>query len=676
MDKLINFAKLKPESLGLEVSQLIEKNKQRVADLVKQCEDPNFQLSWENTSAKLDDWGEEIFDDLFSIAGHLKSVRETDALRAAYNKCLPKISEYATTIRQDAGLYKLMKRLRQEAELSEEQQKDLDDYIRDCKLTGIELPEKERAEFAALVAEGSKLSNKFSENILDATDKWKKHLPDNSRLGGIPEAMQAKWKQDAKNAGKDGYLLGLDMPSHQAIMTYAKDGELRKEVYNATVRRASSKDQVSAKLDNSENIRRIMLLRHKMARLLGFASPAEMLMATNMVREPGKVEEFVRDLLAKVQPAAQEEAQELKDYTLKHQDSFEPWDLGYYSEKLKQEKFNIDTEKMREYFPLPRVLQGMFTLAEKLFDVSLEEVKDFDSWHEDVTLFKLTRGKEAIGYLYCDLYARENKNGGAWMNESINRRQLTDGSVRKPAAYLVCNFRQPLKGNALLMHYDVTVLFHEFGHCLHHLLTKIGCSGIAGIHGVPHDMIELPSQLMENWCWDKEFIKLISSHHESGEPLPTQKLDELVAARNFHTGLFMLRQLEFSLFDILLHSKIPYEEFDKNPARAQECYDELRQEFNPLPQVKENYFPNAFSHVFAGGYAAGYYSYKWAEVMSADIYAMFEENGIYDKKSAEKLRQNIFERGGLGDAMQNFIAVRGREPDNTAFLRHNGVKAA
>lgn len=680
MQQLINFKQLNPATLHQQVSELIAKNNERVNNLIQDVAKAEIQLTWDKSAGLLNDWNDELFEDLFSVAGHLKSVCDNPKLRTAYNQCLQEVSAYVTAIKQNKELYMLLKRVRETTQIDAEQQQELDNYIRDCRLAGIELPPEQRQEFAGLVAQHSKLTSKYSENVLDSTDKWKKHIPstDAARLKGIPQPMIDKYQQDAKQhkkRKKDGYLIGLDMPSYQAIMTYADDHSLRQEVHNAFITRASKEKPTFAEMDNTPLIQQIMLLRHKMASMLGYDTPAQMLMATNMVQKPAAVEDFLNQLVQKVLPAAQKEAQELEEYVLKHKDKFEAWDVGYYSEKLKQEKFNVDTEKMREYFPLPRVLDGMFSLAEKLFGISLVEEKEFHTWHPDVRLFKLvaTNNKEIVGYLYCDLYAREHKNGGAWMNENRIRRRLSDGSLKLPAAYLVCNFRSPSDGDTLLLHYDVQVLFHEFGHCLHHLLTKINQPGISGINGVPHDMVELPSQLLENWCWDKEFIKLISSHYKSGEALPPKQLDDLLAARNFHSGLFMLRQLEFSLFDILLHSKMSKEQITDNPQLAQKCYDDLRGKYNPLPQLEENRFPNAFSHIFAGGYAAGYYAYKWAEVMSADIYSMFEEHGIYDQASAKLLRKNIFERGGLGDALENFIAVRGREPDNQAFLRYNSI---
>lgn len=698
--QLIKFSEFNATKLYSQVRKLIKKNNLRIAELIQASSAKDFKLNWGNSASLLDDWDEELFERTFNVAGHIKSVCDNPKLRNAYNKCLPDLSAYITALKQDEKLYALLKRLRGVRGLDKEQQQTLDNHLRDCRLAGIELPKAQKKKFAELAAESSRLAAKFNENLLDSTDKWQEQVTDKKTLSGLPKPVVDAFKQNAKQANKDGWLLRLDIPSYLAIITYADNESLRQRVYIAYTTRASTENPLFASYDNTPIIHKIMLTRSKMAKILGYKNPAEMLMATNMVRKSPKVVKFLKDLLAKVLPAAEKEAAELREYVLKHQDTFNPWDIAYYSEKLKQEMFQVDKEKLREYFPLPRVLQGMFSLADKLFGVTLVEVQGADTWHKDVRLFKLVRKSgrtrksalvkggaiepDVLGYLYCDLYARRHKNGGAWMNESIIRRRLGTGDLQLPVAYLVCNFRKPSAGDTLLLHDDVLVLFHELGHCLHHLLTKIEQPGIAGINGVPHDMIELPSQLLENWCWDKKFIKLISEHYKTGKQLPSNQLDKILAARNFQSGLTMLRQLEFSLFDIMLHSQYDqYEKRDKyrvaksgkGNMAAQNLHNELRYKYNPLPQLKKAKFPNSFAHIFAGGYAAGYYAYKWAEVMSADVYSMFEEQGIYHKPTADLLRTHIFERGGLGDALENFIAVRGRAPDNAAFLRYNGIVA-
>lgn len=674
ISQLIDFSDFNTAKLYPQVKKIIKQNNTRIKNLIKDNSNPEHKISWDNFSARLENWNEELFSDLFDVAGHLKSVCDNSKLRNAYNKCLPHIAEYVTALKQNEQLYLLLKKLRKDGELDAEQKQSIDNHLRDCRLSGIELPKAQKNKFAKLVAESSRLSAKFNENVLDSTDKWQEVITDKTLLAGIPQATLDDFKQNAKQEKLEGWLLRLDPPSYLAIMNYAENRQLRERVYRAYNMRASKKHPLYKSYDNNPIINKILAVRNKKAQILGYKNPAEMLMATNMVKQPQKIVSFLEKLMRKVLPAAKKEADELMKFALKYQDDFQPWDIIYFGEKLQQENFQVDKEVFREYFPLPRVLEGMFTLAEKLFGVYFIEQKNSNLWHKDVRLFKLVNKKdETIGHLYCDLYARQHKNGGAWMNESIIRRRLSNDSLRLPAAYLVCNFRKPFKGNSLLLHNEVLVLFHELGHCLHHLLTKIEQPQIAGINGVPHDMIELPSQLLENWCWDKKFIKKISAHYKTGKPLPARQLDNLSTVRNFQSGLNMLRQLELSLFDILLHSKYNEADIKKSSCLAQDVYDELHYKYNPLPQMKEACLPNSFGHIFAGGYAAGYYAYKWAEVMSADIYSMFEENGIYHKPTAQLLRQNIFERGGLGNALQNFTAVRGRKPDNKAFLRYNGI---
>lgn len=674
--ELTKFSQFNPKSLYKKVDSITKLNNKRLEELLEKSKSKDFSLSWNNTAQLLDDWDEELFEKLFSVAAHLKSVRDDSQLRTAYNKSLPKISTYITEQKQNHSLYLLMKRLTKEEKLDSEQQKDIDNYLLECRLSGIDLPLIKRKKFAQLLTELARLNAKFSENLLDSNDKWKLHVKDKNILNGLPAQLITKLRVAAKEVKKDGWLVGLDMPIYQAIMSYADDESLRKTIHMAFISRASGSMKDFVKFDNTPVIRQILALRYKLSRILNYKNPAEMLMTKNMVKSPYQVHQFLLDIMKKSLPIARQEAKELIDYVLKHKKECHPWDLAYYSEKLKQERHKIDTEELHVYFPLPRVLSGMFELTEKLFGVKIEEQKKFDTWHKDVRLFVLSRAKEKIGYLYCDIYARDHKNGGAWMNDNRQRKRLTNGDIQLPVAYLVCNFRAPVKGKSLLLHQDVEVLFHEMGHCLHHLLTKVSCRGVAGINGVPHDMIELPSQIMENWCWDKKFIKKISEHYKTAKPLPAKILNNLIAAKNFQSALQMVRQIEFSLFDIKIHSKLEADKILKEPYLAQKVYDDLRYKYSPLPQIKDNRFPNTFSHIFAGGYAAGYYAYKWAEVMSADIYSLFEEKGIYNKQVANNLRKFIFESGGVDDALKNFIAVRGRKPDNAAFLRHNGITQA
>lgn len=674
MPQPTKFSALNPQEWVGRIEETICKNKQRITTLIKCYAGEERQPQWDDTAQLLDDWDEELMEHLFAPLAHLKSVSETQTLRDAYNQAQPLVTAYITARDQNRQLYGLMVKLRRATRqsLTEAQQKQLDNHLLSCRLRGVNLPPAQGREYNKMLQRLTHLCTKFSENVLDATQAWRKLIKNEAALAGVPAAARQQLSRNAEVAGKEGYLLSLQLPMYLPIIRYADDEALRREVYIAYTTRASDQGPQRGRYDNGPLMPRILALRHKLATMLGYKTSAEMLMVRNMVRAAGEIGDFLQDLAHKALPYAREEVAELTSLVKEHKADFQPWDIDYYSEKLRKRKHDFSAEELRDYFVADRVFAGMFELAEKLFGVHFQRIDEFDAWHKDVTLFAVCRGEEGLGYLYCDLYARVHKCSGAWMDENRQRRRLTDGSLQLPVAYLVCNFSAPLKGQpALLLHDEVLVLFHEFGHCLHHLLTRVECRGVAGIYGVPHDMIELPSQLMENWCWDEKFIAQISSHYRTGAPLT--RLHNLLAARNFQSGLRTLRQLGFALFDMNLHTNPRAGDFEKNPALVQRTYAELQRQWNLLPQAEFNRFPTTFSHIFAGGYAAGYYAYMWAEVMAADIYGAFEEKGIYDPALAGRLRKNIFERGGLGDAMENFVAVLGRKPQWDAFLRQRGL---
>ena len=681
MQTLTNFSHIKPQRLVGEVKKTLERNNEIVAEMIKSYETPSSQPDWNSTVQILDDGDEKLMEHTFSPVSHLKSVCETLELRKAYSQALPLITAYKTELGQNKRLYAILTRLREtsDAQLDEAQRKQLDNYLLDCQLTGVDLPAAQRKEYQMLLQQLLRLSVRFSENILDATDSWGKIVQE-KQLEGVPDPVKRQLHQRAEGQGKKGFLLSLQLPFYIPVISYADNEPVRRDIYTAYITRASDKgkqpknDDGTLKYDNGALMSQILSLGYRLARMLGYKNGAEMLMVRNMVQSSTEVKSFLIDLAEKAKPRALQEAKELTAFVKEHKKEFQPWDVAYYSEKLRQQKYHFSSEELRDYFIADRVFQGMYKLARRIFGVRFEEVRNFDTWHKDVKLFAMFRDKELLGYLYCDLYARASKQGGAWMNENRQRRRLTNGSLQLPVAYLVCNFRRPLEGNpSLLLHDEVITLFHEFGHCLHHLLTKVECRGVAGIHGVPHDMIELPSQLMENWCWDEGFVHNISCHYMTKKALSSTQLKNLLAARNFQSGLMTLRQVVFSLFDMRLHSEFNAMDFDKNSQLVQQVYDEVSGQLNFLPQAAFNRFPNSFSHIFAGGYAAGYYAYKWAEVMSADIYGAFQQKDIYDNQLARKLRRHIFERGGLGDAMDNFVSVLGRKPDMDAFLRHRGL---
>jgi len=672
MQKLTNFHLIKPLELVSKVRRTIALNKKTIDEMVTRYQDDSVLLDWDGTMQLLDDRDEDLWEYLFYPVAHLKSVVETDDIRKAYNQAQPLITAYQTELGQNRQLFDLLTRLRHQGQtrLNEAQVQQLDNYLHTCRLAGVDLPEGKRKEYRETAQRLAKLCTKFSENLLDATQAWSKFIKDEKVLVGVPQGDKEQLHYRAEE--KTGYLLSLQLPCYLAIIRYADRESLREEIYTAYVTRASELSSQAGQYDNSALMAEILSKRYRLAELLGYKNSAAMLMARNMVCEPLEIKNFLLDLATRTKPRAQQEAEELTSFVHKHKKEFRPWDIAYYSEKLRKQKHDFSAEELRSYFVVQPVFENMFRLAEKLFGVCFVKVNDFDTWHKDVQLFAMKRDDNILGYLYCDLYARNFKQGGAWMNENRQRRRLSDGSLQLPVAYLVCNFRRPLDGGAaLLLHEEVVTLFHEFGHCLHHLLTQVECRGVAGINGVAHDMIELPSQLMENWCWEEDFLLEIACHYKTEKPLPKSLLINLLAAKNFQSGLMTSRQIEFALFDIRLHS-----EFAKTkitPQLVQQTYDEVRGKLNFLPAADFNRFPNSFSHIFAGGYAAGYYAYKWAEIMADDIYAAFAQKGIYDNELSQRIKQHIFERGGVGKAMDNFVAVLGRKPDMTAFLRHKGL---
>ena len=675
MQELTNFHLIKPLELVSRVQEVIALNKKAIDEMLSRYQDDSVPLDWNGTMQLLDDRDEDLWEHLFHPVAHLKSVVETDEIRKAYNQAEPLITAYQTELDQNRQLFDLLTRLRHQEParlngLNEAQTQQLDNYLHDCRLAGVDLPEGKRKEYREIDQRLAKLCTKFSENLLDATQAWSKFIKDEKALAGVPQGDKEQLYYHSEE--KTGYMLSLQLPCYLAIIRYADRESLRKEIYTAYVTRASGLGPQAGQYDNSALMAEILAKRYRLAELLGYKNSAAMLMTRNMVRDPLEIKEFLLDLAARTKTRAQQEAEALTSFVHKHKEEFHPWDINYYSEKLRKQKHDLSAAELRSYFVVQPVFENMFRLAEELFGVRFVRIRDFDTWHEDVQLFAMKKDDSILGYLYCDLYARNHKRGGAWMDENRQRRRLSDGSLQLPVAYLVCNFRRPLDGEAaLLLHEEVVTLFHEFGHCLHHLLTQVECRGVAGINGVAHDMIELPSQLMENWCWEEDFLLEITCHHKTKKALPKSLLSNLLAARNFQSGLMTSRQLEFALFDIRLHS-----EFAKTkitPQLVQQTYDEVRGELNLLPSAAFNRFPNGFSHIFAGGYAAGYYAYKWAEIMADDIYAAFVQKGIYDSELAQRVKRHIFERGGVGKAMDNFVEVLGREPDMAAFLRHKGL---
>lgn len=668
----VNIADIEPT-----ISQHLEANLEAIRSLSK-IDNP----SWDNLVEVL----EELDDTLskaWSPVSHLNSVMNSDELREAYNACLPKLSAYSTEIGQNKDLQQAYQAIKDSPEfsaLNTAQQKAITNALRDFHLAGVDLSDDKKKRYGEIKSRLSELSSKFGENVLDATNKWQKLITDKTQLTGIPESSLAGFAQAAKAQDQEGYLLTLDFPCYLPVMTYCDDAELRKEMYTAFSTRASDQGPHAGEFDNSDNMAEILKLRHEMANLLGFDSYAHYSLASKMAETPEQVIQFLEDLAAKSKPQAQQEFAELKAFAKEQSgaDELNPWDVTYFGEKLKQARYSVSQEEIRPYLPAPKVLAGLFEVASRLFNVSIEEVasasvENGELYHPDVKLFSIKKDGQLIAQFYLDLYARSKKRGGAWMDECRVRRTKANGEQQIPVAYLVCNFTAPVGDQpALLTHDELTTLFHEFGHGIHHMLTKVNTAAVSGINGVAWDAVELPSQFLENWCWEPEALAFITGHVETGEPLPKALLDKMLAAKHFQNAMMMMRQLEFSLFDFKMHLQYNPE----NPQSIQSVLDQVREQVAVVQAPEFNRFQHSFSHIFAGGYAAGYYSYKWAEVLSADAFSRFEEEGIFNKETGQSFFNEILSRGGEDDAAVLFKNFRGREPKVDALLRHSGIKAA
>jgi oligopeptidase A len=611
----------------------------------------------------------------WSPVRHLNAVLSSDALRAAYNACLPKLTDYATELGQDERLYLAYKSLAESPEyptLSLAQRKLIDNALRDFRLSGVSLPPAEKKRYKDISQRLSQLSAKFSDQVLDATDAWYKHYLDPLDLGGLPASALALARQDAERRGLAGLVVSLEMPSYLAVMTHANNRALRQEVYTAYSTRASDQGPNAGQWDNTPVIEEILALRHELAQLVGFESYAAYSLATKMAKNPDEVLSFLRDLAARAYPQAQREYEELQAFARQHggPDTLEAWDVPYYSEKLRQHAYAISQEDLKPYFPAPRVVEGLFEIVRRLYGITIEEARGVELWHPDVRVFTVRdETGELRGQFYLDLFARPKKRGGAWMASALDRHSL-GGQHQHPVAFLTCNFSPPVGSDpALLTHSEVTTLFHEFGHGLHHMLTRVDLPSLAGTQGVPWDAVELPSQFMENWCWEREALDLFASHYQTGEKLPDVLLQKLQAAKNFQSGMFSVRQLEFGIFDFRLH----HEYKPAQGSRLLEILSEVRASVAVVKPPAWNRFPNAFSHIFAGGYAAGYYSYRWAEVLSADAFSAFEEEGIFNRATGKRFLETVLENGGTRDPLDLFVAFRGRPPRIDALLRHSGL---
>ncbi|MDC8832376.1 oligopeptidase A [Alteromonas gilva] len=665
------FSEITPDQVKPAVTKAIADCKQTIEAVVA-----SGDFSYANVVNRIDE-ADDTLSKIWSPVSHMNSVVSSDELREAHDACLPLLSEYGTWVGQHEGLFQAYKALRESPEyeqLDEAQRKVVDNTLRDFTLSGVALPADKKQRFAEIQARLSELSSTFSNNVMDATMGWTKHVTDEADLAGLPESALAAAKQAAHQKDLQGWLFTLDIPSYLPVMLYAENRSLREEMYRAYATRASEQGPNAGTWDNTAIINETLALRTEIATLLGFANYAERSLATKMAASTEQVVGFLRDLAAKAKPQAEQELAEVKAFAAEqHQmDSLEAWDVPYFSEQLKQQRYSISDEILRPYFPEHRVITGLFSVVEKLYGLTISEAENANTWHKDVRLYSITDRDGALrGQFYFDLYARSKKRGGAWMDECRVRRFQTSGDLQIPVAYLTCNFNGPVGDKpALFTHDEVVTLFHEFGHGLHHMLTQMSVPGVSGINGVPWDAVELPSQFLENWCWQEEALGLISGHYETNEPLPKALLDKMLAARDYQAAMQMIRQLEFSLFDFVLHME------DGEHVDVQQILGQVRNEVAVIKPPSFNRFQHSFGHIFAGGYAAGYYSYKWAEVLSADAFSRFEEEGIFNPQTGADFLHNILEMGGSREPMDLFIAFRGREPQVDALLRHNGIVVA
>ncbi len=662
---LPRFDEIRPEHVLPAIRKVIADNRARLDDLLSTGNSPDFDEIVVPVELMDHELGR-----IWSPVSHLQGVLGSTDWREAFKEALPLLTEYGTELSHNSALQQAYARVRDElpADASEAARSALDHALRDFHLAGVDLKEDAKARFKEIMQELAEAQAEFEHNVVDSSDAWSLHITDSDNLQGLPEAVLARAAEDAKQDGKDGWLLSLDYPTYDAVLKHAGSRDLREAMYRGWSTRGSELC-TDAKWDNSELIDKILALRHEAASLVGFANFAEYSLATKMADSPEQVIAFLRELSAHSRDAAERELAELTEFA---GSDLEPWDVAFWLEKFKQDRYAVSNEELRAYFPALTVKDGLFDLASRLYGVELAPDDSVVAWHDDVRFYNVSQDGEVLGGFYTDLFARSGKRAGAWIDECVVRSEL-NGQKDLPIGYLVCNFQPPNeKGLSLLTHDDVVTLFHEFGHMLHHLLTRIDLPSVAGINGVPWDAVELPSQFMENFAWNFDVLTRCSSHHEYNQPLPRDLFDKLDNSRHAGAGLAMLRQIELGLFDFLIHT-----EYDAAaPEPVLETLKRVRDEVALIQHPDINRLPHAFSHIFAGGYAAGYYSYKWAEVLAADAFDAFEEAGILDEETAQRFRREILEVGGSRDIMQAYIAFRGREPTIDALLRQAGIETA
>ena len=664
---LPRFAEIKPELVAPAIEYLLVENRALIARLLED----NAPPTWQNFVTPMEDANERL-SRAWGPVGHLNAVMNSPELREVYNAMLPKITQYYAELGQNLALFVKFKALRSSQEftgLSAARKKIIENELRDFRLGGAELPDKQKARYLEIQERLSELSSHFSDNLLDATNDYTLVIENKDELSGLPDDVLQAAQEAAQGASKTGWLFTLKAPSYGPVMQYADNRVLREKMYRASGTRASEFGK--PEWDNTALMDEIVKLRGEEARLLGFANFGELSLASKMANSPQQVIEFMRELAQRARPFAEKDLVELRQFARTELgiDDLQSWDVGYASEKLREQRYAFSEQEVKQYFPEDAVLPGMFKLVETLYGLSIKAASA-PVWHDDVRFFDIRNVQgQLVGQFYLDLYARNSKRGGAWMDDVITRRRIASG-IQTPVAYLNCNFSPPIgQKPAVFTHDEAITLFHEFGHGLHHLLTEVEDLGVSGINGVEWDAVELPSQFMENFCWEWDVLRGMTRHCDNGEPLPRALFDKMLAAKNFQSGLQTLRQIEFSLFDMLMHSN-----FEAGGGKSiLQLLDEVRAEVAVLIPPAFHRFPHSFSHIFAGGYAAGYYSYKWAEVLSADAYSLFEENGVLNPDVGARFRSEILAMGGSRGAMQSFAAFRGREPSIDALLRHNGL---
>jgi len=664
---LPRFADFKPEFVAPAVDRLLTDNRA----LIERVSAPAVPPTWRDFVQPLEDANERLRR-AWGVVGHLNSVMNSPELREVYNSNLPKVTQYYTELGQHEGLFAKFKALRTGAGfegLTRAQKKVVDNELRDFRLGGAELPQEKKARFKEISERLSQISSRFSDNLLDATNAFAHYIIDAADTAGLPADALAAAREAAQAEGKPGWKFTLHAPSYLPVMQYADRRGLRELMYRAYVTRASEFGKTE--WDNTPLIADILTLRREQAQLLGFVSYAEYSLAPKMADSPQQVLDFLNELAARAQPYARRDLQEVTEFARAELGlgRLDAWDLAYASEKLRAKRYSFSDQELKQYFPEPRVLPGMFKVVETLYGLTIEPA-EAPTWHPDVRFFSIRdRAGSLVGQFYVDLYARPSKRGGAWMDEAVTRR-VRDGRVQAPVAYLNSNFSAPVAGKpAVFTHDEVNTLFHEFGHGLHHLLTRVDTLGVSGINGVEWDAVELPSQFMENFCWEWDVLRPMTAHVDTAAPLPRALFDKMLAAKNFQSGMQTMRQIEFSLFDLRLHH-----DFDPSGGTsALDLLDDVRRRVAVVFPPAYNRFPNNFSHIFSGGYAAGYYSYKWAEVLSADAYSLFEEQGVLDPETGQRFWNEILGMGGSRPALESFIAFRGREPKIDALMRHNGM---